>query len=197
MVGQDLESRVTPEEVVRELIKHKRSLMSILWNGTQSKEVAEDLFGEVSRKAIKYVHNFERRASLYTWLYRIAANQLIDFYRNRTPRRFSSYEDELGKPEVATPFPVHGNYYADPEVALLARENEALLQEAYSTLSPKHQQVLDLREFRGMEYKQIAEHVGISVGTVMSRLHHARRNFVAALNRRGLDYEFVTTKNQS
>ena len=70
---------------------------------------------------------------------------------------------------------------ADPDLALERAEARKRVREAIETLSDRDREVLVLKEFEGLRYREIAELVGIPIGTVMSRLYEARRRLAAAL----------------
>lgn len=128
----------------------------------------EDVVQEVFLKVVKSIHTFNRKSSLYTWLYRIAFNTAVDARKKFSPRKMISLHDENGasqeiRAKVKTPD-------HDPQ----RREMAELLRDAMEQLTDAHRTILMLREFEGLSYTQIAEVLGCSKGTVESRLYRAR-----------------------
>lgn len=136
---------------------------------------AEDLVQETFLRAYQGLPNFDGRASLGTWLYRIATNLCIDHQRRRARRvptvSYSALEDSEGEP-TEWDFPDHQTL--NPLDAALSRELEAVVEEAIQQLSPKLRTVLLLYDVEELSYKEIARVLRIPMGTVKSRLSHAR-----------------------
>ena len=145
---------------------------------------AEDLVQETFLRAYQGLPTFDGRASLGTWLYRIATNLCIDHRRRRARRvptvSYLLQEDEDGEPaewefpDLQTPNPLD---------AALNRELEAVVEEAIGNLSPKLKTVLLLYDVEELSYEEIARVLNIPIGTVKSRLNHARtqiQRYVAA-----------------
>lgn len=146
---------------------------------------ASELSQEVFLRVHKHLPSFEGSSSFYTWLYRITVNLCIDYYRKRKVRSYE-YDDGIAhRPALQEEiFPVVSSASREtPTGRLLREELGQKIREAMDKLSPKHRQVLVLRELEGMSYQDIADTVGISIGTVMSRLHHARKKMQDKLKR--------------
>jgi RNA polymerase sigma-70 factor (ECF subfamily) len=136
---------------------------------------AEDLLQEAFLRAYQGLPSFDGRASLSTWLYRIATNLCIDHQRKRARRvqtvSYFAWEDEEGEtsewefPDTQTP---------DPLDAALSRELQQVVEHAIGTLSPKLRTVLLLYDVENLSYEEIARVLKIPIGTVKSRLNHAR-----------------------
>jgi RNA polymerase sigma-70 factor (ECF subfamily) len=134
---------------------------------------AEDITQEVFLRAYQGLHQFDGRASFSTWLFRIATNLCID-HKRRQSRRVQTVpyhrdeEDEEGDwefPDTAQPSALD---------QLLTKELEEVVEQAVEALSPKLKTVLLLYDVEGLSYEQIAETLGIPMGTVKSRLFAAR-----------------------
>ena len=136
---------------------------------------AEDLVQETFLRAYQGLPNFDGRASLGTWLYRIATNLCIDHQRRRARRvltvSYSTHDDEDGE---ATEWDFPDQQTPNPLEAALNRELEAVVEEAIGKLSPKLKTVLLLYDVEELSYEEIARVLGIPIGTVKSRLNHAR-----------------------
>ena len=138
-------------------------------------EQARDAVQDAFVKAYEHLGDFQGDSSFYTWLYRIAMNLCID--RTRRTKRFAQveFDDALGH-EDDDAFAVSPHRLGfDPARALQDKEIRDRVMAALEKLSPTHRSVLLLREVEGLAYKEIAEVMNCSIGTVMSRLFHARK----------------------
>ena len=147
-------------------------IFSMLRNRDDAMEVAQEAFFRAYRK----IKSFEGGSSFYTWLYRIAINLVIDAQRRqkRNPLDFRENMDSVleEQNEVAR----------DPFSDLLDKELRDRLVKAINDLTPEHKAVIVLRTLEGLSYKDIGEMLGCSEGTVMSRLHYARKKLQEKLS---------------
>lgn len=145
---------------------------------------AEDITQEVFLKALTSLHAFREESSLQTWLFRIATNLCRDLMRRRQRERgwFSLWrrteEEQEGGGERLLDIP---DLEGDPERLLLREELGELLQRAIEELPWRMREVLVLHDLEALSYEEIAEALGIPLGTVKSRLFHARARLREAL----------------
>lgn len=152
--------------------------MGVLRNPADAMDAAQDAFVKV----YKNIQNFKGESAFYTWLYRIVVNVCIDHIRKHKKRRMVEYDDTWRRRDQAEFTPLTGNTRAmQPNIALENEELSLVLNEALSTLSENHRAIILLREVEGLSYEQIAEVMDCHIGTVMSRLHHARKRLQKAL----------------
>jgi RNA polymerase sigma-70 factor (ECF subfamily) len=140
---------------------------------------AEDIAQEVFVRVYQGMDRFDRRASLSTWLFRIAANMCVDYSRRRSRRVDPvplTREGEDGEHEVELP-----DRRYDPERLVLTGEMYAVVEAAISRLSGKLRAVLLLHDAESLSYEEIAEIVKVPLGTVKSRLFLAREQLRHAL----------------
>jgi RNA polymerase sigma-70 factor (ECF subfamily) len=130
---------------------------------------AQDLVQETLLQAIRSAERFRGGSSLYTWLHGILLNLTRHYHRDR---KWVVYDEELAHRE--TP-PAEVNL-SGPDFAAAS----GALAEELQSLSAPHREVLVLRFFEDMKIHEIAAHLGVSKGTVKSRLHYA----IAELQRR-------------
>lgn len=136
-------------------------------NPDEAADIAQDVF----IRAFQNMHRFDGRASLRTWLFRIAHNLCID--RARKLGRLvgeTSLDvagDEEGEMEVA-------DQRWDPETLVMDREMHEVVEAALASMSEKLRVVLLLHDREDLAYEEIAETLGLPVGTVKSRLFLAR-----------------------
>lgn len=125
-------------------------------------------------KAFKALGRFEGRAKFSTWLMRIVTNTCLDRMRSKAADATVPLSDEMAMvmPESSQPM----RRAARPEEAMEYGELNAALAGALQKLSSEHRTVFVLHADQELTYREIAEVLGISEGTVMSRLYHARKN---------------------
>lgn len=147
---------------------------------------AEDITQEVFLKALNSLHDFREESSLQTWLFRIATNLCRDLLRRRQREkgwlrlwRFSD-PDDGGEGEEVRELP---DYRHEPERLLLRNELSAILHEAILQLPVAMRQTLVLHDLESLSYEEVAQVLCIPVGTVKSRLFHARARLRNALTR--------------
>lgn len=128
----------------------------------------EDVTQEAFLKAFRKIGDFDGRSSFYTWLYRIAANTAMDWRKKERHRRHAPLP-EGPEGEDAVP-----SLDAGPETATTRRELAARIDAAIAALPEKYREILLLREIEGLSYEEISKELGMSKGTVESRLFRAR-----------------------
>jgi RNA polymerase sigma-70 factor (ECF subfamily) len=147
--------------------------LKVLRNPDDAEDAVQDAFFKVWR----YLERFERRSSFSTWIHRIVMNASLDLLRRQScrPETHADVEDNGERPALE---PAHD---LTPERHLEEAQTGALVRSAVATLSPAHRQALTLREFEDHSYEEIARVSQCPIGTVMSRLHHARRRVAEEL----------------
>lgn len=162
---------------------YRRKVFSIAYGMVRDSELALDISQEAFIKVHRYLRTFQGSSSFYTWLYRIVVNLCIDHLRKSGKHETLDYDDRLLRREAddaeAEIVPLMLN--EDPVRTLDRKELAEHLSKAIASLSDKHRAVLVLREVEGLSYEEMARILRIHKGTVMSRLHHARKNAQQAL----------------
>lgn len=146
---------------------------SLLDNHQDAEEVAQDTF----IRARKSIGNFRGECSLSTWLYRIATNLAHNkhWYWWRRKRSSSiSLDTPIGEDGDMTVCDTIEVEAQDPAESAVTSELVELLPKAMASIPAKYADVLKLRNELDMSYDEIAEKLGLSVGTVKSRLSRAR-----------------------
>jgi RNA polymerase sigma-70 factor (ECF subfamily) len=163
----------------RELFeRHRDAAYRVALRITGRSEDALDAVQDAFIRALTRLDDFNRQAGFRTWLLRIVSNRALDLLRARKVRLampLDGSEDERGK-QLADPNPAPG-----PVEQLERRELGRRLREAIGSLPPEQRAVLALYATGEMSYAEIAEALGVPIGTVMSRLYHARRRLHAML----------------
>jgi RNA polymerase sigma-70 factor (ECF subfamily) len=159
--------RARDPEALREVIAaYAGRLTAVVSNLVRDRDAVDDVVQETFVKAFYRIQSFQGDSSLYTWLYRVAVNAAKDHLK-RARRHPASPIDEEVSP-LAAP-------HAPAIERLEDRERRLRVRAAMESLPTKFRAVIVLREVEGMRYDQIAEVLGLSVGTVESRLFRARR----------------------
>ncbi len=144
----------------------------------KDEDAAQDAVQEAFLKAWNALPKFEGRARFFTWLYRLVMNQCLDQKRRDKSDRHTAYEEggvvEAELSEVPPP-EVEGVGFAAPAAEVARKELRARLAEAIEKLPDNARETLLLREVEGLSYAEIATTLDIPKGTVMSRLHYARK----------------------
>ena len=145
-----------------------------------NREAARDAAQEAFIKAYREIVNFHGDSKFKTWLYRVTVNAAIDEARKRKPLQSLDApreDDEGGPPEMALPDTSPG-----AREHVYQGELRDWISAAIELLSPEHRAVLVLREFQELSYEEIAETLGLQMGTVMSRLFYARKKLAQILS---------------
>ncbi len=135
-----------------------------------SPEDAADVVQDAFLNAFQSLRSFKGDAEFFTWLYRIAFNAAISLKRRR---RVVVSLDSVGSTETSLE-PSDHSESARTGASLERTEEESLLHAAISRLSGEHREVLLMKDIEGLKYEEIAEVLGVPIGTIRSRLHRAR-----------------------
>jgi len=155
--------------------RYERRVVGVALAVVHNQDDALELAQETFVRAFENLKKFESRSSFSTWLYRIAANLSIDFWRREG--RYNVLRGEDAENELRRmPSSTGDSYRAASQTELGDRLNEALEQ-----LTPEHRAVVLLREVEGLSYDEISDVLQCPRGTVMSRLHYARNKLRSIL----------------
>ncbi len=144
-------------------------LFNFAFRLTGTREEAEDLLQESYFKAYKYFHQLRDESKFKEWIFQITANQFKNFLR-RKKKENTFYQDDqervFAEPEKT---------YKNPDELFLKNDRSAMVRKALEIVSPKMRSVLVLFELEGYSIDEVSKSLGISRGTVKSRLHYARK----------------------
>ena len=174
-------AREGDDEAFRTLVERYQSKVAALAMGMlKSREDALDVVQETFTKAYQSLDRFKGDSSFYTWVYRIAVNQCIDQQRREGRLVHIPIDGGERGESIALP-PDGGGRRDDPFQG--ARDSEIVrrLRSAIAELTPEHRAVILLREVEGLSYEEISRVLDCPKGTVMSRLHYARRELQTRL----------------
>ena len=152
----------------------------LLRNPEDAEEVTQDTFIRAHRGLV----NFRGESAFSTWLYQIATNLARNRYWYWWRRRRDqtvSFDQPIGGDNEATLAEVIPAELETPEDATVTQEFVSRIAECMGKLSPKHREILVLRNVKNLSYEEIAEILQISVGTVKSRIARARESLRAKM----------------
>jgi RNA polymerase sigma-70 factor (ECF subfamily) len=142
----------------------------------RSREDALDLSQEAFARAYRARHTLDPERPFYAWLHQILRRVCFNFLRDsKTHAQLLGAEPP---PWIAAVAPRAGD---DPASEVQRAEERRRVSEAIERLPAREREVLVLKEFEELKYREIAELLGIPIGTVMSRLYSARRRLADAL----------------
>lgn len=159
--------------------QYHEMVYAISYGVVGNREGALDVTQEVFLKAFRTLEAFEGKSKFKTWLHRVTVNAAIDHSRKKRPMQsLDVHEDDEENDRMPIVVRETG---LNPREKAEQEETTVLLKEALENLSPEHKAVLVLREYQGLSYDEIAESLGIELGTVMSRLFYARKKLAEIL----------------
>jgi len=149
----------------REVLPHLDAAYNLARWLTRNEQDAQDAVQEAYLRAFRYFPGM-RGGPARPWLMKIVRNTCYTWLRaNRPLQEAAEFDENLFPPDFRAP---------DPEEAVLQSDNGAVVRRALEELPVNFREVLILREIEGMSYKEIAEIIGVPIGTVMSSLSRAR-----------------------
>lgn len=160
------------DELVR---RYTPKLYGMIYNMTSNREDTADLLQDVFAKAYRSLKRFMGRSSFYTWIYSIAVNMTLNFLKKRGRYHKVSLDDvDTGlenDPEFIKVTTANGGTMREVHV----HELQKRLNEAMMKLSEDHRTAVTLYDIQGLQHSEISKILGVSEGTVRSRLFYAHR----------------------
>ncbi len=163
------------------ITRYRNRAFSMVYNMVRNEQDAWDLTQDGFLKAWKSIDRFRGQSSFYTWLYRILMNVSIDWLRRKQIQGGGEFDDALGLKNIEPAAVTVPKGELVPLARINDKEIRARIDGAVSQLSVEHREVVVLREIDGLEYQEIADLIGCSIGTVMSRLFYARKKLQTLL----------------
>jgi RNA polymerase sigma-70 factor (ECF subfamily) len=145
---------------------------------------ALDISQDAFVNAFRHIKRFDSSKKFFPWFYSILKNLCMN-HLTRVRRRREDSIDAMEEEEGQVRIPVET---ANPESDAARRELERKVGEALHYLRPKEREIIILQHFQDYSYQEIADLLGIPIGTVMSRLYGARRSLRRELERLGVEY---------
>ena len=162
--------------------RHRGRVFAMIRNMIHQEAEAWDLSQEVFIKAWQALPRFEAKARFSTWLYRIAHNVVYDWTRRKRIESVGELNDEIFERDRIDPASATTPEAGEaPDEAMARGELRMKIEAALAKLTPEHREAVLLKDVQGLAYKEIAEVMGTSIGTVMSRLFYARQKLQSLL----------------
>jgi RNA polymerase sigma-70 factor (ECF subfamily) len=143
------------------VLRNREGVINVVYRMCGDAHLAEDAAQEAFIRAWQHLPGYRPRSLFRNWVYRIATNVALDFLRRE---RETVDVDTLSL----------ASSDGDPEAMVERGERGERVRQAVLALPPASRAVLVLREYEGLSYREIADTLGIPIGTVMSRLNYAR-----------------------
>jgi RNA polymerase sigma-70 factor (ECF subfamily) len=164
-------------EAFDQLVTRYRSrIFAMIYNMVHNEQDAWDLAQDSFVKAWRSIGRFRGHSSFYTWIYRIVMNVTIDWLRKKQIKGAGvEFDESIQLREIDPTSKTVPKADPLPHTRLERAEIRSRIDDAIKQLSPDHRAVILMKEIEEMQYHEIAEALGCSIGTVMSRLFYARK----------------------
>jgi RNA polymerase sigma factor (sigma-70 family) len=175
-----MEKEITDATLIREYLtgkdkafeklyrKYERPLYSFIYRFVGSRESAEDVFQQTWLKAIRALENYDERGKFGSWIFGIANNACLDLVRQKSVLKrddFASEDmDHLPQKEMI------------PDESIINKEQRTVLENGIEALPWEQKQVVLLRVYAEMSFKEIAAMIDAPLNTVLGRMHYAEKN---------------------
>jgi RNA polymerase sigma-70 factor (ECF subfamily) len=146
--------------------------LGIVHNKADAEDLAQDVFIETFRGA----GNFKGDSKLSTWLYRIAINRSLNFIRDNKRKQFFESIDEAFNGERNRKYEISLNEADQPDKNITDMERSKILHLAIDHLPEKQRVAFMLNKYEELPYQQIAEIMKVSLSSVETLLHRAKKN---------------------
>lgn len=155
--------------------QYEKKVFNTAYRLTGNYEDAADVAQEAFLRAYSSIPEFRGDSSFATWLFRIVHNACLDELRKRKRQRMTSLDEPVAGEDGEMDRQLAVADAADnPEQALERVEVQRTVQESISALDEEYRVVVVMRDIQGYSYNEIADALGINLGTVKSRLNRAR-----------------------
>ena len=161
------------ESSLATLIKrHQQRLFSFIYSKVQQKDITEDIFQDTFIKVIRTLKkgNYNEEGKFLPWVMRIAHNLVIDYFRknNRMPTFKNTDEFDI--------FSVLGDGTLNAETKIIEEQIHNDVRELVNELPDEQKEVLIMRMYKDMSFKEISENTGVSINTALGRMRYALIN---------------------
>ncbi|KPL09981.1 hypothetical protein AMJ71_04885 [candidate division TA06 bacterium SM1_40] len=161
------------EQAIRDLLgRYRTAVFNLAFRILRNEEDATDAAQETFIRVFRALDRFDESQRFKPWILRIASNYCIDQIRKRDWRTVSfdtpiETEDGTLEMELAGPGP-------QPDEVLERKEQRMVIEQAIDSLPPDYRMAIVLRHTEGLSYEEIADVLGVPLGTVKARIHRAR-----------------------
>ncbi|MBK9291342.1 MAG: sigma-70 family RNA polymerase sigma factor [Bacteroidetes bacterium] len=164
---------------------YRDTIYFLMLRMTGNHEDAEDLTIEAFGKAFSKLHQYSPEYGFSTWLFRIAANNAIDFKRRLRIRQVSM---ESAQEVSAAEIRQMADQEPDPEYKLILQQQVRLMRELVNKLPKRYRNLVELRYFEELSYEEISQKLNLPLGTVKAQLFRAREFLTQIIRNNNLSY---------
>jgi RNA polymerase sigma-70 factor (ECF subfamily) len=154
------------------ILRHKQRIYSFIYSKVQDRDVTEDIFQDTFIKIINTLKlgKYNEEGKFLPWSMRIAHNLIIDFFRksNRMPTFKNTDEFDI--------FSVLGDPTLNAEKSIIKEQIHSDIRKLVDQLPEDQKEVLKMRIFRDMSFKEISEQTSVSINTALGRMRYALIN---------------------
>jgi RNA polymerase sigma-70 factor (ECF subfamily) len=158
-------------------------ILNLAFRFTSDEEQARDLTQDIFIKVFQNLKNFKGDSSMFTWVYRIAVNHILNFLKKEKRRKYIQLIDQNVKEAFMDEAKSRTSINNNPSPAQLLEDEERnkIVKSFIEGLTPKYRVPFTLFKYEGMSYKEIAESLQISLSAVETRIHRARKQLISKL----------------
>lgn len=152
--------------------QHGGRILNYLDGMLQDEQRAEEILQDVMEAVWENASSFRGESKVRTWLFTIARNHAINAIRGRK----------------LILVPLNDDIFSENANAFIEFELVQALEQAFEQLSSRHREVLELKFYHGLKMAEISEVLAVPLGTVQSRLYHAKQEMRRLLKKEGIDH---------
>ena len=158
--------------------KYAGNILNLAYKMTGKEEIARDLTQDIFLKACQNLSLFKGKSHIYTWLYRISLNHIINYLKKEKRHRWvelmdTKMSEALDEDEIESNFNLHSNPI-QPDKEIEKSEREKIIWGIVLKLPVKQRIPFVLNRYEGLSYQEIADQLQISLSNVESRIHRAK-----------------------
>ena len=166
------------------LSSYRDSLFFMMKKMVNNVDDAEDLTIESFGKAFNLLDSYTGKFAFSTWLFKIATNHCIDFIRKQ--KKLTMLSIDQGADDDILPSQYILSENPDPEEEMIWQQKGKQLNDFINRLHPDYQDIIKMKYFQGFSYIEIAEELGIPLGTVKARLYRSKELLLSTLKDKDL-----------
>ena len=155
------------------LNRHRKRILDYIYMMVKNRDVADDIFQETLIKVVRFVQEgrYTENGKFLSWVLRIAHNQVIDYFRQKKQRNNVS-EGDAGYDIL------NNQKFSDHTVEekLITNQIETDVRKLIDFLPPEQKEVVLMRSYMGLSFKEIAEQTDVSINTALGRMRYALIN---------------------
>ena len=167
------------------LLRHKRKVWSHIFLMVRDREVTEDIFQEAFIKVVHHLKagKYNEEGKFLPWVMRIAHNLVIDHFRRNKKMPMVRSNDDYDV------FATHSQSDKNVEERMVNAQIDEDVRKLIDKLPPEQKEVVVMRTYLGMSFKEIAEHTDVSINTALGRMRYALINMRRLIKQHGMQLE--------